>query len=168
MGVGAEGRGADRAGGCGGGRAGQEQGGPRRWARWRGVLARDPDWPLLRYGEAEWLARLRRAQRQGASEAEVLGLRSRRVDVHARLRRHWRLPVNGYGLKPVAGCLGFRWSQPGVDGARCLLCWRPWRHWHQDRVRGRHSPGRLQWIFQYNRDDSLATWAVARWLLDRD
>ncbi|QPN60745.1 TM0106 family RecB-like putative nuclease [Synechococcus sp. CBW1002] len=162
------GTGADRTGRYLAVLALQEHGEPRLWARLRRLLARYPDWPLLHYGETESLALLRLAQRQGASEAEVLRLRSRLVDVHARLRRHWRLPVNGYGLKPVAGWLGFHWSQPGVDGARCLLWWRQWRHWHQDRVRGRHSPGRLQRIFQYNRDDSLATWAVARWLLDRD
>ena len=32
-------------------------------------------------------------------------------------------------------------------------------------VRSRHS---LRRIFTYNRDDCLATWAVARWLLDED
>ncbi|MBM5794243.1 MAG: nuclease, partial [Cyanobacteria bacterium K_DeepCast_0m_m1_088] len=56
---------------------------------------------------------------------------------------------------------GFRWSQSGVDGARCLLWWRQWRQW---RTGLRH----LQQIFLYNRDDSLASWTVAHWLLAQD
>jgi predicted RecB family nuclease len=84
------------------------------------------------------------------------------VDVHLRLRRHWLLPVNSYGLKAVAGWLGFRWSQPGVDGARCLLWWRLWRQGPGVSPAGRQHLAR---IFRYNHDDGLATWAVAHWLL---
>jgi uncharacterized protein len=70
----------------------------------------------------------------------------------------------------VASWLGFRWSQPGADGARCLLRWRLWRQWYAP---GAHPPGgskqkgqrELERIFLYNRDDVLATWAVAHWLL---
>ncbi len=128
------------------------------WQRLRRLLGRYPAWPVLHYGETESIALLRLARRQGAGEAELAALRDRLVDVHARVRRHWRLPVNSYGLKAVASWLGFRWSQGGVDGARCLLWWRQWR-----RDGGSQ---RLQRIFTYNRDDNLATWAVVRWLLD--
>ena len=44
--------------------------------------------------------------------------------------------------------------------------WRQWRQWHRgEDGRGRASRQQLQRIFLYNRDDSLATWAVVRWLL---
>jgi len=137
----------------------QEHGEARLWQRLRRYLARYPAWPVLHYGETERIALLRLAERQGAREAELAGLRTRLVDVHARLRGHWRLPVNSYGLKAVAGWQGFRWSQAGVDGARCLLWWRQWRR--------DGGAARLRRIFQYNRDDNLATWAVVRWLLDQ-
>ena len=140
----------------------QEHGEQRLWRRLRALLARYPDWPLLHYGETEAIALLRLARRMGASEAETAALRARLLDVHARLRRAWRLPVNSYGLKAVASWVGFRWSQPGVDGARCLLWWRQWRHWRRD-----GGQATLRRIFVYNRDDNLATWAVTRWLLDR-
>ena len=144
----------------------QEHGEQRLWQRLQRLLARYPDWPVLHYGETEVIGLVRLAQRQGASEAEVARLRRRMLDVHARLRRHWRLPVSSYGLKTVAGWLGFAWSQKGVDGARCLLWWRQWRQWHrQGGSRGQASRYQLQRIFLYNRDDSLATWAVVRWLL---
>jgi predicted RecB family nuclease len=135
-----------------------EHGEQRLWRRLSALLARYPDWPVLHYGETEKIQLLRLAERQGAGLAERSALQRRLVDVHARLRQHWRLPVNSYGLKAVATWLGFRWSQPGVDGARCLLWWRLWRQW-----RGPHELGR---IFQYNRDDGLATWVVACWLLE--
>jgi uncharacterized protein len=116
---------------------------------------------VLHYGETERLAVLRLAQRQGARERELALLRERLVDVHQRLRQHWWLPTNGYGLKATAGWLGFRWSLKGADGARALLWWRRWRL-------GGGGRQNLRWIFRYNHDDALATWAVAHWLLQGD
>ena len=137
----------------------QKHGEAQLWQRLQRFLGRYPGWPLLHYGETEAIALVRLAQRQGAREAEIAALKGRLLDVHARLRRHWLLPVSSYGLKAVASWLGFRWSQPGVDGARCLLWWRQWRR--------DGGVARLERIFAYNRDDNLATWAVVRWLLDQ-
>jgi uncharacterized protein len=146
----------------------QEHGEARLWQRLQLLLNAHPGWPLLHYGETESLYLKRLAQRQGASEAEVARLAARLIDLHARLRRSWRLPVSSYGLKAVAGWLGFRWSQPGVDGARCLLWWRQWRQWHRDPgPQGRACRRHLRQILTYNRDDSLASWAVAHWLLQQ-
>jgi len=130
---------------------------------------------VLHYGETEKIQLLRLAERQGVSQADRAALQRRLVDVHLRLRQHWLLPVNSYGLKAVASWLGFRWSQPGADGARCLLWWRLWRQWHapsQASPNGETSSSALQGrqklarIFRYNQDDGLATWAVAHWLLE--
>jgi uncharacterized protein len=144
-----------------------EHGEERLWQRLAALLARHPDWPVLHYGETEKIQLLRLAERQGVSEAERAALQRRLVDVHLRLRRHWLLPVNSYGLKAVASWLGFRWSQTGVDGARCLLWWRLWRQWGGTRRPGAPPQRRqeLGRIFRYNHDDGLATWAVAHWLL---
>ena len=143
----------------------QEHGEARLWARLESLLRRYPDWPVLHYGETEAIGLLRLAERQGVGERERAQLRARLVDVHQRLRRHWLLPVNSYGLKAVAGWLGFTWSQKGVDGARCLLWWRQWRQ-ARAQTDAHRSGQRLRRIFRYNLDDSLATWTVARWLLD--
>jgi uncharacterized protein len=82
------------------------------------------------------------------------------------------MPTNGYGLKPVASWLGFQWRQSGVDGARALLWWRRWRLGlggpDGPNGAGRGSRQNLRWIFLYNHDDALATWAVAHWLLSQD
>jgi predicted RecB family nuclease len=146
----------------------QEHGEARLWRRLESLLQRYPDWPVLHYGETESIALLRLAERQGVNETERTRLRARLVDVHQRLRRQWLLPVNSYGLKAVAGWIGFRWHPKGVDGARCLLWWRQWRTWRPEAgTSPRLSSQRLRRIFRYNLDDALATWAVARWLLDQ-
>ena len=144
----------------------QEHGEARLWQRLRALLERHPGWPVLHFGETESIGLTRLALRQGASELEVQELRARLVDLHQRLRQHWRLPVNSYGLKAVASWLGFRWSQKGVEGARCLLWWRQWRG--DGTGAGRGSRHNLLRILRYNHDDTLATWAVAAWLLAQD
>ena len=142
-----------------------EHGEARTWTRVNRLLRRHADWPVLHYGETETLALRRLAQRQGASDRELKQLKLRLVDVHARIRRHWRLPLSSYGLKAVAAWRGFQWSQPGVDGARALLWWRQWQGTGPERRGSTHA---LRWIFRYNRDDCLATWAVAQWLLEAE
>jgi uncharacterized protein len=142
----------------------QEHGEARLWCRLQRLMAAYPDWPVLHYGETELLALVRLAQRQGAKERQIAQLRSRMIDVHLRLRRHWWMPTNSYGLKATASWLGFRWRQQGVDGARALLWWRRWRL-GGDGPDGRGSRQNLRRIFRYNHDDALATWAVAHWLL---
>ena len=132
----------------------KEQGEARGWQRLQQRLARHQGWPVLHYGETEAIAVRRLAQRQGSPGPTGL------IDLHQRLRRHWRLPVGSYGLKAVAGWRGFRWSQPAAEGARCVLWWRRWRQ--------RGDRRDLQRIFRYNHDDCLATWAVAQWLLGDD
>ena len=139
-----------------------EHGEQRCWKRLDRYLRVHDGWPVLHYGETESLALRRMAERQGVPERELTLLRGRLVDVHARVRSHWRLPLNSYGLKAVAAWQGFRWSQEGVDGAHALLWWRQWQGGGQNR---RGNTNALGWIFTYNRDDCRATWAVADWLL---
>ena len=142
-----------------------EHGEPRCWQRIARYVSRYDDWPVLHYGETESLALLRMAQRQGVSEQQQARLRRRLVDVHARIRQNWRLPLNSYGLKSVASWRGFQWGQSGVDGAHALMWWRHWQGVGPERRGSSHA---LRWIFRYNRDDCRATWAVADWLRHQD
>ena len=142
-----------------------EHGEQRSWLRLQRLLSLYEGWPILHYCETETLSLRRLAQRQGASDAQLRRLKRSLIDVHARIRSHWRLPLSSYGLKSVAAWRGFRWSQSGVDGARALL-W--WRHWVGEGPKRRGSRHGLAWIFRYNQDDCRATWAVAEWLLKED
>ena len=78
------------------------------------LLEAYPDWPVLHFGETEVLALVKMGQRLGVRERELKALRARMLDVHQRLRQHWWMPTNSYGLKAVASWLGFRESQPGL------------------------------------------------------
>ena len=142
-----------------------EHGEALAWQRIKRKLAVYPEWPILHYGETEALSLCRLASRQGASKQELDLLRKRLIDVHARLRTFWRLPLNNYGLKTVACWTGFRWKQTGADGARALLWWRKWRGINKN---SSGSNNLLKWIFNYNHDDCLASWAVAEWMLKQD
>ena len=143
----------------------EHHGEARCWQRLERFLTRYRDWPVLHYGETESLALRRMAQRQSLPDDQLRLLQGRLIDVHARIRRVWRLPLSSYGLKAVASWRGFRWTLQGADGARALLWWRQWLGEGPQRRGSRHA---LRWILQYNRDDCLATWAVAAWLADQD
>ncbi len=142
-----------------------EHGKPFCWERINRKLTIYKDWPVLHYGETEVTSLLRLAKQQGVQKQELSKLRARFIDIHDRLRLHWRLPINSYGLKTVANWTGFQWHQKGADGARALL-W--WRQWHGTDEKNRGNSKALKWLFKYNQDDCLATWAVAKWLLKQD
>ncbi len=135
------------------------------WERIKCKMKKYQNWPILHYGETEVLSIYKMAERQGESKEQLKLLQNRFIDIHARLRKHWRIPLNSYGLKSVAQWSGFKWSQPGADGAKALLWWRQWRDAeHQSWSRSNS----LRWILQYNQDDCLATWKVAEWLFEQD
>tara|TARA_B100000029_G_scaffold7807_1_gene8239 strand:- start:4564 stop:6027 length:1464 start_codon:yes stop_codon:yes gene_type:complete len=135
------------------------------WGRLSKKLNHFKDWPILHYGETESISLLNLAKLQDTNEEELSALKSRLIDVHYRLRKHWLLPVNSYRLKTVASWLGFRWHQRGADGARALLLWRQWRREGKE-LRGPTIT--LKSLFRYNKDDCLATWAVINWMIKQD
>ncbi len=135
------------------------------WKKLKQLLDCDPNRKILHYGETEVISLCRLAKRQGLSDKELEKLRNRFIDLHVRVRTHWRLPLNSYGLKNVATWMGFSWRKKGVDGARALL-W--WRHWNASKQNGRGDINSLRWILEYNQDDNLAAWTVASWLLSQD
>ncbi len=135
------------------------------WERLKHILKCHENKKILHYGETEITSICRLAKSQGATNEEIINLRKRFIDLHIRVKSHWRLPINGYGLKNVANWIGFKWRKKGTDGAKALL-W--WRHWKGTGPNNRGNTQSLRWIFQYNHDDNLATWAVTKWLLEKD
>ncbi|WP_320677471.1 TM0106 family RecB-like putative nuclease [Prochlorococcus sp. MIT 1300] len=143
----------------------KKQGKKIAWEKINSLIMRHPDWPILHYGDTELLAINSIAKHNHASKIELDLLHKRLVDIHKRVRRKWLLPLNSYTLKTVAAWLGFRWSKDGADGARALLWWRQWKNLSLIK---REKSYILEWIFEYNKDDCLATWTVAEWLLEMD
>ncbi len=134
------------------------------WKRLKRKLKKYHNWPILHYGETEEISLMRLAKMQKSNEEELQEIRNRFIDIHYRLRMGWQLPLNNYGLKTVANWIDFKWEQKGATGARALLWSRQWK-----KAKKRIQKERiLKRLFIYNRDDCLATWAVASWLIEQD
>jgi len=135
------------------------------WERIKKKLSRNKDFPILHYGETEPISLLKLGERQGADFHEIEDLKKRFIDIHLLIREYWCLPVRNYGLKSIAELIGFKWKQSNVDGARALLWWRQWK---KSRKLNKMYSKNLNSIFEYNRDDCLATLMIAKWLIDQD
>ncbi len=134
------------------------------WKRIKKKLKHNKDLPIIHYGETEPISLLKLGIRQGASPNEIEALKKRFIDIHLLIREGWCLPVKNYGLKSIAEWIGFEWKQQNVDGARALLWWRQWK---KSRKSNRMYSRNLNSIFEYNRDDCLATLIIAKWLVDQ-
>ena len=135
------------------------------WKRIKRKLNNNKDFPILHYGETEPISLLKLGERQGANTHEIDALKKRFIDIHLLIREYWCLPVRNYGLKSIAEWIGFEWKQSNVDGARALLWWRQWK---KSRKSNKMYSRNLNSIFEYNRDDCLATLMIAKWLIDKD
>ena len=135
------------------------------WKRIIKKLNINKDYPIIHYGETEPISLLKLGLRQGANPNEIETLKKRFIDIHLLIREYWCLPVRNYGLKSIAEWIGFEWKQTNVDGARALLWWRQWKN---SRKINRMYSRNLNSIFEYNRDDCIATYMIARWLIDNE
>ena len=135
------------------------------WKRIIKKLSLNRDYPIIHYGETEPISLLKLGLRQGANPHEIEALKKRFIDIHLLIRECWCLPVRNYGLKSIAEWIGFEWNQTNVDGARALLWWRQWK---KSRKINKMYSRNLNSIFEYNRDDCIATLMIAKWLIDHE
>ncbi len=135
------------------------------WKRIKRKLNQYKQWPVLHYGQTELLSIIKIAKINGASTNEIRALKNRFIDIHSCLKSHWILPTNNYSLKAIAKWLGFNWREPNADGPKALLWWRQWKC---SRKTGKKYSKNLSLIFDYNRDDCLATWEIAKWILEEN
>lgn len=133
------------------------------WKRITKKLSLNRDYPIIHYGETEPISLLKLGLRQGADPHEIEALKKRFIDIHLLIREYWCLPVRNYGLKSIAEWIGFEWKQTNVDGARALLWWRQWK---KSRKINKMYSRNLNSIFEYNRDDCIATLMIAKWLIN--
>ncbi len=135
------------------------------WKRIIKKLNLNKDYPIIHYGETEPISLLKLGLSQGANPDEIEALKKRFIDIHVLIREYWCLPVKNYGLKSIAEWIGFEWKQSNVDGARALLWWRQWK---KSRKINKMYSRNLNSIFEYNRDDCIATFMIAKWLIDHE
>ncbi len=135
------------------------------WKRIAKKLSLNKDYPIIHYGETEPISLLKLGLSQGANPDEIEALKKRFIDIHLLIRENWCLPVSNYGLKSIAEWIGFEWKQTNIDGARALLWWRQWK---KSRKINKMYSRNLNSIFEYNRDDCIATLMIAKWLIDHE
>ncbi|WP_320665084.1 TM0106 family RecB-like putative nuclease [Prochlorococcus sp. MIT 1223] len=135
------------------------------WERIRKKLNNYPDWPILHYGDTELLSITKLAHRQNINRSDIQIISNRFIDIQYILKKHWVLPLTSYSLKSVAKHIGFDWDMKGVDGSMALLWWRQWKN---SRKLSKSFSKNLNYIFNYNKDDCLATWAITSWMLTQD
>ncbi len=117
-------------------------------------------WPILHYGETESITLIRLGKKNGVDDNEIQSISNRLIDIHLRVKDSWMLPIKNYGLKAMANWVGFKWTESRVDGAKALFWWRIWKSKKNSSLMSR--------LYQYNKDDCIATWKIAEWLLKED
>ncbi len=121
------------------------------------ILFSQKEWPVLHYGETEKIAIINIAKKLNFSFEEIDSLTSRFIDLHTLIRKSWILPLKNYGLKTVSNWLGFEWVQKNVSGSKALYWWIQYQITENEIF--------LQKIIQYNKDDCLATFKIAKYLI---
>ncbi len=135
------------------------------WGKIKSKINSSENFPILHYGETEYLSIYNLAKNQGENENELNILKLRFIDIHARLKEGWVLPVENYTLKSIAKWLNFKWTKNSTNGAKALL-W--WRQWGKSISEGKENSNKLKWILEYNKDDCIATWEIAKWILSQN
>jgi hypothetical protein len=118
-------------------------------------LSRYSDHRVYCYGgyERAFLKRMRKtAPRKGPVDRVLAGL----VNVLSAVYAHVYFPCYSNGLKDVAGCLGFHWTDPESSGVQSIV-WR--KRWEDGRPDGWRSK-----IETYNREDCAALRRVTEFL----
>jgi predicted RecB family nuclease len=118
-------------------------------------LSRYDDYRVYCYGSYErtFLKRMRKAApRKGPVDRVAAAL----VNVLSAVYAHAYFPCYSNGLKDVAGCLGFRWSDPESSGVQSIVWRKRWEEGHADGWRSK--------IETYNREDCAALRRVTEFL----
>jgi uncharacterized protein len=123
------------------------------------VLARWPEALWVHYAtfERTWVKKY--AERWGDPDGIAARLLDRLHDLHSEVTKSVRLPLRSYGIKHVAGHLGFTWRHPAGAGWS-LVQYRTARRDPDPEARRRM----LGEIVAYNADDLMALRAVWSWL----
>ncbi len=100
--------------------------------------------------ERNFLKRLRKAAKEKQPIDRVM---ERLVNVLSLVHDHLYLPAYSNGLKDVAGCLGYSWTEPNASGLQSLV-WRS--RWEAD-----HDEKWKQKLLTYNLEDCTALRKVA-------
>jgi predicted RecB family nuclease len=118
------------------------------WRSFLEVMGRVGDFCLFHYGSYETHFVEKMGARHGGDPDLLARIKARSVNVLSLIYARVYFPVHANDLKSVAGCLGFRWSDPDASGLQAIV-WR--REWKDSR---KEAPKRR--LLTYNQEDCSA------------
>jgi predicted RecB family nuclease len=128
---------------------------PEIFRQFLAEVSKHPDACLYCYGSYErtFLKRMRKAApRKGPVDRVLAAL----VNVLSVVYSHAYFPCHSNGLKDVAGCLGFSWSDPQASGLQSVVWRKRWEASRADEWKER--------LVTYNREDCSALRRVTEFL----
>jgi predicted RecB family nuclease len=128
---------------------------PEIFRQFLAEVGKHPDARLYCYGSYErtFLKRMRKVAHSKEPVDRVLaGLENVLSVVYA----YAYFPCYSNGLKDVAGCLGFSWTDPGASGLQSIVWRKRWEESHADEWKDR--------LVMYNREDCSALRRVTEFL----
>jgi predicted RecB family nuclease len=129
------------------------------WAKFLKVVGGfGDDFVLFHYGRYETQCLSRLAHRHGGDPDLIAAAQARCVNVLSAIHARVYFPIYDNGLKSVAGCLGFRWSDPDASGLRSIA-WRA--EWEET-----EDAAAKQRLLTYNLEDCAALARVVAVLRD--
>lgn len=131
---------------------------PQAWVGFLNLVHRYPTAPIFHFCSYEVRAVKQLANRYGIAPHSVSNLINRFVDLHDWITRAVTLPIESYGLKPIAQWLGFKWRDDNADGIQSIYWYSQWQKTGENSYR--------DLILRYNEDDCRATYHVKGWFMD--
>ena len=126
------------------------------WFDFLRVLERVSDPVLLHYGayETTFLKRLERRYETASDASGLLKrLREQSVNLLSIIYSQIYFPTYSNGLKDIARCLGFQWSDPTASGLQSLVWRQQWEETRDDSIK--------QQLITYNSEDCGALQIIA-------
>lgn len=120
----------------------------KMWESFLRIIQSHREFAVMHYGAYDARAIELMAQRHGGDQALIQNLLDTCTNVLSLIYGNVYFPSYSNGLKSIASCLGFQWSDEDASGLQSLV----WRH-HWESNRDKVSKDKL---LTYNRDDCFA------------
>ncbi len=133
-----------------------KEGEPEMWKKFLDFLSGLDDFVIYHYAYYERQVFDRLALKYGAPSLLVSKFKENTIDLHLKLVDSAVLPLYFYGLKDVAGYLGYKWDDSEAGGAESVVWYNDWLDKKDNAI--------MKKILKYNEDDVRATLLIKEWL----
>ncbi len=129
----------------------------RMWKEFLDFLVPLEDFVIYHYAPYELQVFDKMVKNYGASEELINKFKANTIDLYTHSVEGAVLPLYFYGLKDVAGYLGYQWHAEDAGGAESVVWYNDWLKTGDKKIKEK--------IVKYNEDDVRATALVKDWLI---